>query len=229
MTTLTLDIETIPGQAAYIREDIAETITAPGQYKKQESIDKWLAENKEAAIDEKWRQTALNGSLGEVICIGWAIDDDKPKSVQRSLEQSEASVLCQFFGNLAAELGSSRNGTQNSPDLWVGHNHTGFDLRFIWQRCVINKIKPSITIPISAKPWDGLVFDTMVEWRGIGAKAGGSMKAVCKALGIEGKGDIDGSMVWDYVKDGRIDEVAKYCREDVERTREIYNRITFKN
>lgn len=226
MNILYLDIETIPGQNAYIREDIAASIKAPGQYKKQESIDKWLDDNRESAADAKWRSTSFSGALGEIVCIGWAINEDEPQSVQRELGQSERDMLCAFFDAVMKSLGERIDGTSITPDVWVGHNITGFDLRFIWQRCIINKFKPPIKLPVNAKYWDAIIFDTMFEWRGGSAKAGGSLNEICKALGIETKGDIDGSNVWDYVKDGRTNEVSEYCKKDVMRTREIYNIIS---
>ncbi len=223
---LFIDIETIPGQTPYIREDIAVNITAPGQYKKQESIEKWLADNRSTATDDQWRKTSFSGTLGEVICIGYALDDNDPVSVQRELGGSEADMIDAFFTNVKDQLGERTDGLLNKPDMWIGHNITGFDLRFLWQRCVLTGAKPLFGIPIKAKPWDDVIFDTMTEWRGIGAKAGGSLQQICKAMSIETKDDLDGSKVWDYVKDGRIDEVAEYCRKDVMRTREIYKRIS---
>ncbi|MBU1336044.1 MAG: hypothetical protein KJ944_08530 [Alphaproteobacteria bacterium] len=48
---------------------------------------------------------------------------------------------------------------------------------------------------------------------------------LCRALGVAGKGDMDGSMVWDAVKAGRIDAVAEYCRGDVKRLRSVHRRM----
>ena len=58
------------------------------------------------------------------------------------------------------------------------------------------------------------------------------MDRLCRALGLPQKGDeigedIDGSKVWDFVQAGRLDDVATYCCGDVERVREVYNRLTF--
>ena len=53
-----------------------------------------------------------------------------------------------------------------------------------------------------------------------------SMDKLCKALGIEGKGDFDGSMVaktWETDKQKVID----YCKDDVSRTRQIYKCLTW--
>jgi len=51
---------------------------------------------------------------------------------------------------------------------------------------------------------------------------------LCRALGVESpKGEIDGSRVWEYVKAGRLYDVAEYCKKDVEATRQVYKRMTF--
>jgi hypothetical protein len=33
--------------------------------------------------------------------------------------------------------------------------------------------------------------------------------------------------VWDFVQAGRLDDVAEYCRGDVERVRLLHRRLTF--
>jgi hypothetical protein len=90
---------------------------------------------------------------------------------------------------------------------------------------VINGVKPSVRIPYDAKPW-GDVIDTLYLWKGV-SKSGGSLDAICKAFGIPGKGDMDGSKVWDAVKNGEIDKVAEYCHDDVDKLRQIHKRMMF--
>ena len=76
---------------------------------------------------------------------------------------------------------------------------------------------------MSAKPWDGCIADTMLLWD---AKAFASMDKLCKAFGLEGKGDMDGSKVAEtWLADPQ--KVIDYCKCDVERTRELYKRLTF--
>jgi hypothetical protein len=49
---------------------------------------------------------------------------------------------------------------------------------------------------------------------------------LCRALGVPGKGDFDGSMV---AETWPVDpqKVIDYCKGDVERVRAIYRRMTF--
>lgn len=217
MKRLFIDIETIPGQKEWIKEEAAEKVSPPGNYKKKESIDKWMEENAEKEADNLWRKTALDGSRGEIFCIGYSVDGAGVK-VER--EATEAETLHAFFNSLLEH---------DMNFKWVGHNISGFDLRFIWQRCVINKVKPPVKIPYSAKPWDADIFDTMVEWAGIKPAGTKSLSDVCKAIGVDGKGDIDGSKVWDYVKDGRYAEVDAYCMDDVSKVIKLHNMMTFED
>ena len=87
-------------------------------------------------------------------------------------------------------------------------------------------VRPPIWFTRDQKPWSDQVFDTMVQWAGVRDKI--SMDRLCKILGIPGKaGGPTGADVWQMVQDGRMDDVAKYCKDDVWRTRAIYERMNF--
>lgn len=223
-----LDIETIPTQRKEIIDEIRSSITAPGNYTKQESITKWLEENLEAEFQKKYRQTALDGAYGEIISISWALEDQDPNVVYRDSIEPEKHILQAFFkeiSNLTDNYGQRAFITQ-----WIGHYITGFDLRFIWQRCVVNKVIPTVPIPYDAKPWDDKVYDTKIEWSGSGQYSGkSSLNVLCNVMGYEGKCDIDGSKVYDYWLDKKYREIAEYNKDDVIKTRQIYKRMNFIN
>jgi predicted PolB exonuclease-like 3'-5' exonuclease len=223
---LFIDIETIPTQREDIKTDIRFNISAPANYTKPETIAKWIEENAETEFDKQYRKTALDGLLGEIVSIAWAVEDNEPQVLFRVAGESEADLLRAFFEDL--QLLTDKNSQRINITQWIGHYITGFDLRFIWQRCVVNQVKPTVKIPYNAKPWDDCVFDTKVEWSGTGQYSGkSSLDALCKAFGLEGKGDIDGSKVWDYYQAGRIREIAEYNKEDVIKARKIYNKFNF--
>ena len=52
-----------------------------------------------------------------------------------------------------------------------------------------------------------------------------SMDNLSAALGLAGKGDVNGSMVGQMFTDGKFEEIAHYCRDDVERTRSIHRKM----
>ena len=223
---LYIDIETIPTRNQAVIDAIRNSIKHPGNISKQETIDKWYAENKEACFDAAYRKTALDGLYGEIISIAYALDDSDPCVLHRVSGESEADLLKAFFEDISI-ITDSRN-QRGVITQWIGHYITGFDLRFIWQRCVINRIIPSVKIPYDAKPWDDAVFDTKIEWTGASSSysGAGSMKALAPVFGLH-KNDIDGSMVYDMWIAEKYDEIAEYNKRDVIDCRILHKRMTF--
>lgn len=217
-----LDIETIPSQHPEALQLIAAGIKPPASYKKADTIAKWEAEEKPAAVLEAYLKTSFDGAMGHIACASIAVDDDEPQMIVRADWKSrgaEVAVLRGLFDRIIDATAAEHRPT------FVGHNIIDFDLRFIFQRAIVLGIKPPRCIPFNARPWDDTVFDTMTAWAG---RDRVSMDNLCRALGIPGKSNgIDGSKVWQYVQDGRIGEVAEYCAADVERTRAIHRRMTF--
>lgn len=241
-----LDTETIPDQRpgaldAFLA-DARENFRAPSTLTKEQAaadlgltdaseikftskdamLAKWCErfrdEKAEEVAEANWRKTSFDGGAGQVVCIGFACNE---QPVRTFLHRDERELLEAFFGWLDSTV------FPIDRPCFVGHNIASFDLRFIWQRAMVLGIRPPVWLPRNPKPWDDMVvFDTMTQWAGNGNRI--SLDNLCKALGVAGKTEgIDGSLVWDYVKAGRLDEVAAYCRNDVEITRECYRRMTF--
>ena len=132
-----LDIETIPAQDPSVRAEIAATIEPPGNISKAETIAAWHAEKKPALVEEAWRRTALDGSRGHVAVIGFAIDDAEPQAIYRpdwQAPDAERDTLARFFAILADAYRPNSGGAR---PVFIGHNITGFDLRFLFQRAVL--------------------------------------------------------------------------------------------
>lgn len=218
-----LDIETIPTQDQAVIDRIAEEITPPGSYKKQDTIDQWIAEQKPALVAEAVAKTSFDGALGRIACASIAVDDGEPLKFYREDWQDERAERM-VLGDLFVAILDAAMDVTRKP-VFIGHNIVDFDLKFIFQRAVILGIRPPTVIPFRAKPWGDEVFDTMTVWAG---RDRVSMDKLCRALGLAGKGDIDGSKVWPMVQAGRIAEVAAYCADDVRRTRALHRRLTFR-
>jgi hypothetical protein len=218
--SLVIDIETVQTSRPDIIDYIAATVKPPATFKKPESIAKWHKEEGPAAIAEAVAKTGLDGAFGQVVCIGYNTGEVGTQLVY-GLDEKE---LLTRFSIMMAEDVKDPIGTSV-----VGHNVAGFDLRFLLQRYIVNGIRPPLVITraAEAKPWESeKVFDTMVQWAGVGNRI--SLDKLCLALSIPSpKGDMDGSMVGQYVKDGRIEEVAAYCKKDVEATKAVFERMTF--
>ncbi|MDD4971875.1 MAG: ribonuclease H-like domain-containing protein [Paludibacter sp.] len=212
---ITFDIETIPTQSPEFIADIASGIKPPATMKKAETIAQWVENEKQQAVDDAVLKTSFDGAYGQICCIGWAIDDS---DVFYSIG-SESEIINEFFDSLYL------NNPRNLDPIFVGHNVSAFDLRFLFQRAIILGIKPPSFIPFNAKSWDSQIFDTMTYFAGFGNRI--SLDKLCKVLGIEGKTGMDGSDVWPEYQAGNIDKIAEYCRHDVEITRAVYKRLTF--
>jgi predicted PolB exonuclease-like 3'-5' exonuclease len=217
-----IDIETIPTQPEdEARSLIAKSISAPKTMSKAETIEAWhngegkYAGEKDKAIETAYRKTSLSGTTGEIISIAWAVDDGEIFRFSRESSDSEHRLLYLFALELNKQLALR-------PAYFIGHN-VRFDLRFLYQRAVINNGFKSLDLKQNGRHSNDF-FCTMEAWAGFGQRI--SQDNLCKALGIEGKPEgIDGSKVWDYVKAGDIKKVEEYNADDVDKLRQIYNRI----
>ncbi|MEY8204473.1 MAG: hypothetical protein RPR40_05285 [Bermanella sp.] len=246
MSRVFIDIETVPAQSgpnsfeAFLRREV-EGFSAPSNLSKSvacfdlrltqdeakslskdDAIKLWverLAEERAPAMaEEKWRKTSFDGASGEIISVAWAVEGGEIKSISRHLGQPEAALLADFFNALSLELG-------HKTPYFIGQYLAGFDLKFIFHRSVILGVKPLFDLPFNGRHKSDY-FCTQAAWAGYGGRM--SQDNMCKALGIEGKpGDIDGSQVWDFVRAGDVARVEEYNRDDVDKVRKIFNRLTF--
>lgn len=110
-------------------------------------------------------------------------------------------------------------------DPFVGFNILSLDLRFIVQRSIVHGIRPTKRLSF-ARYRSEPAYDVIQEWECWDLeyiKLGG----LAEALDLESpKGDLDGSKVYDYYQDGKLEEVYPYCMEDVRTTRAIYRKMT---
>jgi len=225
-----IDIETIPTQPeAETKAEIAKTIEAPATMKKAETISDWhngagkYEGVKDAAIEEAYRKTALDGGAGEIISIAFS-DSEKLIVEYRRLDgmRTESELLSDVYYQIE-ELCEER--AHKSQPYFVGHN-VAWDLKFMWHRAVILGAKPPFKLPFGGRHKSDY-YDNMQAWAGFGQRI--SQDNLAKALGMKGKpDDIDGSKVWDFVKDGNVERVAEYNKYDVETVINIYNRINFR-
>lgn len=110
-------------------------------------------------------------------------------------------------------------------DELVGHNIIGFDLPFIFQRCLVNCISAKPLVDLREFNVRG-VFDTMHHWW-LGAKRFVSLDDIAWALGIESSKTetVEGSKVFDLYQAGRLAEIREYNLNDVRVTRKVYERM----
>lgn len=245
MSHIFIDIETLPDLRPGAREAFikaaAENVKAPSTHTKEQLAadlgitDKdeikftakdslaaqWAAKvgpgMAETIGDEAWRKTSFDATQGQILMIGVAFDSDAPTVITGD----EAEILIKFHSWLEGVYASINNGRPR----FVGHNLIDFDLPFIFRRSAILGIKPHPIFPIMPSRYSDCVYDTMAAWAGFGGRI--KLDALLTALGFDGKGSIDGSKVYDYYADGRIDELCDYCAKDVDDTRKVWSKMTF--
>jgi len=202
-----LDIETNITSSQDLIQEITESVKPPGNLKKQETIDKWEREAKPEVIQQAIDKTALDGSYGEVIAIGLAVDDS---TVTVATADTEAELLKQF-ANVKAEV--------EARPFVVGWNIQAFDIPFLWKRLVFHGIKAPSWFPWPHTRSDQ-VDDLMLAW--CGYRDYMSLDRICKCLGIRHDDNLDGSEVPAAYREGRIGEVVDHCTADVAAVREVH-------
>ena len=219
MNYLFLDLETAQATNESIIKDITDNIQPPKTIKLEASKQKWFKEKSGDAIKEAISKTSFDGWAGELVSIGFAVDEEDSICFIRKPGESEKRLINDFFDYLTQEYGVNFN------PLWVAHN-VEFDLPFLYKRMVVNNVKPPIPFPVMPKAWDKHVFCTMHN--STAGKPGGSLNRISKILGLGQKTEgIDGSQINQAWLDGRNVEIAEYNRQDVDLCRAIYKRLTF--
>lgn len=216
---LYIDIETLPSNDPSVVE-----VPHPKTMSKPETIAKWETEEKPQAIKEALSKTSFDGLYGSICVIGWAFDDEQAQAVSGD-EKSALSLFYEIVRDVA-KIETHHRDLDGSVRV-IGHNVAGFDLPFIKHRSIIHGIKPPGVLlkAMNAKPWGNEIGDTMLMWSDNRDKRV-SLDKLCKALGIPGKDGFDGSMVAEtWPKDPQ--KVIDYCKDDVERVRQVYKRLTF--
>lgn len=203
---LFIDIETLPTQDEATKARVLSKLKAPANYKKQETIDKWIEDNSESAI----RKTSFEGKYGNVFCVGVAVNDGESEIIKGN----EVDVLRQI----------SEINTDLCNPVLVGHNVREFDIKFLIQRQMIKGVDPLFRYyePYYQRP----ILDTM-EIFSVNPRDRVSLDDLCFVLGVETpKGDLDGSKVYDYWLEGKYDEIYNYCKLDVDAMRKCFNKLT---
>lgn len=111
-------------------------------------------------------------------------------------------------------------------DELVGHNIIGFDLPFIFQRCLVHGISAKPLVDLGEYRVRG-VFDTMHHWWLGARRQSVSLDDVAWALGIESSktASVEGSKVFDLYQAGKLAEIREYNLNDVRVTRKVYERM----
>jgi predicted PolB exonuclease-like 3'-5' exonuclease len=201
---LFVDIETVPSNTL----PPIENFKAPANYKDAEKI----REYRENAQFEAYKKQALNSMQGQIICIGYAYNEE----IYTITLQPEHDCLDLFSFRLKEIVDEIRE----SP-TFVGWNIATFDLPWLWRKAVqYNLSSLRSFIP---KDNRNLYIDLMKVWASE-YRDYVSLDNCAKFLGIEHEGG-SGSDVFDWWQAGEIDKITYHCQQDIKTTMEIYERI----
>jgi len=201
-------------------------------YMRLEQQERYL-EDIAAEEERVYQLGSLNATSGRILSIavhvgpvpGFEIEGLTSKQSEHAFgidkegnEQGEAQALKDFLA-LMSDF-------DIECDELVGHNIIGFDLPFLFQRCLANNM--------SARPFVNLgeynvrgVFDTMRAWWLGDRRSRVSLDDIAWALGLESSktADVEGSRVFDLYQAGKLLEIREYNLNDVRLTRKVYERM----
>lgn len=217
---ITIDCETLPAKDELAR--LCPASVSPV------ALDE-ASDEQRLTIEERCKQSALDGASGRLLCIGFIDERGTQKPLRgvcgwshqaNSFESNEAVLLADFW-----EL---MRGFRVERDRIVGHNVLGFDLPFIYQRSIICGVRPSVDLPFN-RYRNQPVYDTMCEWTKWDFRRKISLDTLARALNLPSPktADATGARVAHLYGEGSFQAIRDYCLRDVETTREIYRRLTF--
>lgn len=227
----TIDIETIPVPA--FKERAASRLERAMQRGKMNEEQQGRYFEDQAAEEERaFRSGSLAATSGRVLSIAvhiGSVAGVEIEGVEQSesehvfgidsdgQEQPEQQALTDFLALMASF----------DPDIdeIVGHNVIGFDLPFIFQRCLVNNITVRPFVNLGEFNVRG-VYDTMHRWW-LGSRNRVALDDIAWALGIPSSKteEVEGSLVFELYQAGRLAEIREYNLNDVRVTRKVYERL----
>lgn len=218
MNTLVFDIETVPdvenGRILYNIDT--------------EKNDRQVAETMQAKRQEKTGSIGfLPHHLQRIVTISVALRTKNLFKIGSlgNINSNEATFLESFFKCIE----------KYSPTL-VSWNGSGFDLPVIHYRALLYGI-------VSPSYWNIGNDDISFRWNNYlsryhyrhtdlmdilaayQSRANAPLTEIAVMLGLPGKLGMDGSQVWNYFLDGKLEEIRNYCETDVLNTYLIYLRF----
>jgi hypothetical protein len=227
----TIDIETIPVPA--FKERAARRLKRSiDSGKMNEEHQQRYVEDQLAEEERAFKSGSLAATSGRVLSIAVHIGSVAGIEIE-GIESLESEYVFgidsdgqeQSEHDALIELLSLMQSFDPEIDEIVGHNIIGFDLPFIFQRCLVNNIAVRPFVNLAEFNVRG-VYDTMHRWW-FGARNRVALDDLAWALGIASSktDEVDGSRVFELYQAGKLAEIREYNLNDVRVTRQVYERI----
>ena len=207
--TIIFDIETGPLPVDQLRIPPFDPSQLKfGNIKNPDLIAEKIQKAEENHTADYIRNAALDALSGQVLCIGYRFQHDKP-AVLCSDADGEAVMLIQFW-RLLSDL-------ERQPKL-VGFNIKSFDLPFLIKRSWKHRIQVPYWLR-QGRYWNDLVIDLREVWQLGDSRAHGSLASICRHLGLGEKAGngADFSLLWNTDRQAAID----YCLQDIKLTQAV--------
>lgn len=220
MSPLVFDLESapLPNVRDYVDPPDVSNIRAPGNYKKQEAIDAYIAEEKVERLAKFERdcvdKAALDFNTARIVALGVSFGPETSAEAVRD-EQDERDALVEFWAMARHRL-------------LVGFRVREFDLPLMIQRSRylgVAHLSPDLGRYARSSTvcdlFDVLTFNDLRSE----ALMKRSLKSFCRRFGIPVMDTTDGAEIPALVAAGDWDAVQAHCASDVDLTVALARRL----
>jgi len=217
MNYLVLDIETVPSEVAPSEKKPSLASALADFCFNLESLRQ--AEKSVAEFRSIHRDDFPPPPCHRVVCIGAArVREEGAIEELFFVPGDDEKTILKNFTKLIGDDGLSPPSTQ----CLVSWNGRGFDLPVLLAR----SMRYGLALPSVWDAWHGYRYewnspavDLCDWWQGFGAGRKFSMNQASQLIGLPGKPEgVDGGSVADMIRDGRLEDVRRYCLSDVAQT-----------
>lgn len=218
------DIETIPNQG--IPDACKPGLDSPfiGFGNTKDPI------KKQAILDEKLpKKMSTTPSLAQLCTfVGIKYDTDSGKVLDKVSIQVTDEYEADDLSAVTDGWEFIRKMYQERTQL-VSFNGIGFDLPVMWHRAIlqdvpVDRIMYERLTPRYGGPFHYDLLGILAGWT-LDKMKGHDLDFFLQLFGIGGKGDMDGSKVWETWQAGEYEKIQKYCEDDVLNTCKLFQRV----
>ncbi len=147
--------------------------------------------------------------------------EDDHGGVFEEINDNEQKLMQAFNDWISKEIADK---SRTDYIVWIGHNIIEFDLPILRLRAIKYDL-PKLVNVLPATPDREQIRDTIQMFSGTKWKELISLENACKFFDIPVKTELSGDKVYDAYLAGEQEKIKKYCREDVEATKQLYERL----
>lgn len=228
MRYLVFDIETIGKKY----EDFDETTLSI--FKKWAEREAETGEEFQKEMESIKKGLPFSPFLGEIVAIGMLDDKNEGAAYFRNDGSIENKIEDFKENNIHYRVGSEKEILERFWEVaasyftFVTFNGRGFDAPFLMIRSAVHGIKPSRNLMtnryLSMQKCGPQHVDLSDQFTFYGATRKTNLHMVTKAFGVESpkEGELDGEGVPKAFEEGRYEDIARYCMEDVVATKSLF-------